>query len=307
MKISLQNSENDKKRFYGEVVTVASAICMHNMFPHTFVERHGYESLKLDRHPLAFLLILCDELQEWNRKGYGAHMTETFWPRESLVDVTDTRLRVNYRVEWGEYGQEFAEDKKKNLQTYLDTVSAFPEGIAISCSSNNSAAYLEMKLRNGTGSITPRPIIDNIIALARKIHENYNRQRQIDNPQAKLEYPQWDELSQDLKYSNMSQALSMNKTLNACGYVITKTDTGVDKFPPEDVETMSILEHDRWVTERISNGWVYGPEKNVELRTSPYIVPWEDLKENIRELDRQAIRNIPGLLKEIGLGAVKKY
>ena len=41
-------------------------------------------------------------------------------------------------------------------------------------------------------------------------------------------------------------------------------------------------------------------EKNLEAKTSPYIVEWESLPDHVQEWDREAVRNIPKLLAENG-------
>jgi len=35
--------------------------------------------------------------------------------------------------------------------------------------------------------------------------------------------------------------------------------------------------HDNWLAEKIAEGWVYGPEKNPELKTHPCCVPYDEL------------------------------
>ena len=85
------------------------------------------------------------------------------------------------------------------------------------------------------------------------------------------------------------------------GYHIGLKGTEVSQFTPEEVEVLSIMEHNRWVEERLSNGWVFGPEKNTDLRISPYLTSWENIPESIREYDRQAVRNIIPILETAGL------
>ena len=46
-------------------------------------------------HPIAFLLILCDELQEWNREAYGIKDKLRTLAAEARIEVTDERLAIN--------------------------------------------------------------------------------------------------------------------------------------------------------------------------------------------------------------------
>jgi hypothetical protein len=51
--------------FYRSVVNAASAILLHNAFPYVLRKKMDFPPLRLSAHPIAFLLILCDNLQEW--------------------------------------------------------------------------------------------------------------------------------------------------------------------------------------------------------------------------------------------------
>jgi hypothetical protein len=71
------------------------------------------------------------------------------------------------------------------------------------------------------------------------------------------------------------------------------------KFAADDIETMARMEHERWVAERLLEGYNPGP-RDVTRMTSPYLVPWGELEEGIRDYDREAVREIPGLLAAAG-------
>jgi len=60
------------------------------------------------------------------------------------------------------------------------------------------------------------------------------------------------------------------------------------------------------VRERLQTVWTYGEKKDVEKKNSPYLVPYEELSESIKELDRDTVRHIPGLLDMIGMGVFKQ-
>ena len=47
------------------------------------------------------------------------------------------------------------------------------------------------------------------------------------------------------------------------------------------------------------SGWRYDEQKNENRKLSPHLVEWEDLDDAIREYDRDAVREIPGLLKKL--------
>ena len=100
----------------------------------------------------------------------------------------------------------------------------------------------------------------------------------------------------------MRQAQGIYDKLALAGYTMrTKGAPGaITEFAPELVEAMARFEHDEWMKERIALGWTLG-ERNVERKTTPYLIPYDDLSEEIKELDRDAVRNIPLLADRIGM------
>jgi hypothetical protein len=57
--------------------------------------------------------------------------------------------------------------------------------------------------------------------------------------------------------------------------------------------------------ERVSQGWTPGPERDDTARRTPYLVPYADLPEAIKEYDRAPVRDIPKLLAGIGFRVVR--
>jgi hypothetical protein len=43
--------------------------------------------------------------------------------------------------------------------------------------------------------------------------------------------------------------------------------------------------HNNWMKEKIADGWVYGPQKNVELKTHHCLMPYSELSESQRKKD----------------------
>jgi hypothetical protein len=64
-------------------------------------------------------------------------------------------------------------------------------------------------------------------------------------------------------------------------------------------------EHERWWRERESDGWTFAPQKDISAKRSPYLVPWEDLSEEIRDKDRDIVRGIPAFLARAGFRVVR--
>lgn len=56
---------------YYPIADSASAVFLHNYFEQNLKSSFKIELFEAKVHPIAFLLILCDNLQEWNREFYG--------------------------------------------------------------------------------------------------------------------------------------------------------------------------------------------------------------------------------------------
>jgi hypothetical protein len=76
--------------------------------------------------------------------------------------------------------------------------------------------------------------------------------------------------------------------------------------PRPFMSVIALIEYDDWVKERIDFGWVFGEKKDIENKVSPYLVPYDELTEEIKEYDRDTIRNIPELLELVGMKIIEK-
>lgn len=64
------------------------------------------------------------------------------------------------------------------------------------------------------------------------------------------------------------------------------------------VEELAKNVHDVWAKGRIAEGWKYGEEKNSVEKTTPLLVPYNELEENEKEYDRNtAIETLKIILK----------
>jgi len=56
--------------------------------------------------------------------------------------------------------------------------------------------------------------------------------------------------------------------------------------------------HDVWAVGRLSEGWVYGTEKDTEKKTSPDLVPYSELPEKEKDYDRNtALETLKVIIK----------
>jgi hypothetical protein len=114
----------------------------------------------------------------------------------------------------------------------------------------------------------------------------------------------WEELPETLRRSNRNQADHICTKLRAVNCEMRRKkdrDPETVQFTPEEIEFLAEMEHDRWVEEREGDGWTYAPgDKNIEKKTSPYLRPWNEIPEDVKDYDRNTVRDLPIFLAEAG-------
>lgn len=289
--------------FFWPVLDSASAILLHNCYKNMMMKKpFNLGALALSTHPIAFLLILCDELQEWNRKAYGIKDKLRTLAAEAKLVVTDEKLALTLITNNGSLPADFCREKKKLLFELLDLGTLF-DGVAIHCKSLKKPVLPEP-----SNEVEARPELKDLEKLARAIHELYNEKQLERYPDKPLKYPDFDKLTDSLKYSNLRQAMDIPEKLRQMGFIMgpAGNDDPIMSVPEEYVEYLAEQEHEAWMAERIASGWVAGNHVDAEKKTTPYLVPFDKLPEDIKQLDRDPVQNIPLLLERIGMAVYKK-
>lgn len=113
----------------------------------------------------------------------------------------------------------------------------------------------------------------------------------------------WEDLvNEDYKESNRQQVDHIAIKLRAVGCEIVQASEPRPEaaFSAGEVELLAEMEHARWAAERVLAGWIYGVKpKNEAKRTSPNLRPWAELEDHIKQYDRDAVRSIPELVREV--------
>jgi ryanodine receptor 2 len=71
------------------------------------------------------------------------------------------------------------------------------------------------------------------------------------------------------------------------------------------VEQMAKNVHEVWAQTRISQGWIYGEQRNDELKTHPCLVPYEELPEEEKSYDRDTSLSTLKLIVKLGFRICK--
>jgi len=130
-------------------------------------------------------------------------------------------------------------------------------------------------------------------AVAIRLHERYRQQ----NPDRHA--PAWDELNESHRDASRAQAEWIALELQQAGIVaepLAPRSCSTVELTDDEVERLSELEHSRWMAERIFDGWAPGPTTDPSRKVHAYLVPWRDLDEPVRQIDRDFVSFWPELL-----------
>ena len=64
--------------------------------------------------------------------------------------------------------------------------------------------------------------------------------------------------------------------------------------------------HDVWAIGRITEGWTYGPVKDLERKTTPLMIAYNELPESEKEYDRNTALETLKLIVKLGYEIKKK-
>lgn len=145
--------------------------------------------------------------------------------------------------------------------------------------------------------------------LAQTIHEHFVARQKRAKPGRATEnaLSDWTSLPEDFKESNRQQADHIQVKLKSAGLeaVPVSDPRPAVPFDGEEnkdwIESLSKMEHARWNAERWLAGWIHAEAPKDEIRrTSPYLVEWEKLSDEVKDYDRDTVRSIPEFLAAIG-------
>jgi voltage-gated potassium channel Kch len=139
--------------------------------------------------------------------------------------------------------------------------------------------------------------------LARSMHASYLANFAAAAAGATPAAVPWPELAETYRAANRSQADHVVLKLRQLGLhaAAAAGETAIE-IDPEAIEKLSVQEHERWCRDRWLGGWIQAEERDDSRLHHPDLVPYDQLGERVRELDRQTVRALPALLGGLGIG-----
>ena len=263
-------------------IDVLSAILLHyDLFTYSIASHDGAgrkPALPMDIHPLAWLLMLCDELQCWDRTAYGRNSRNELYPMAVECDFSKNRLIARYQydeaeqekidaylwayVEWKRNGCRGKAPKLKAYSEMANEENSFVrdiEGIVDTAGIPITVVCDTAPVNRGSKHIyLSDSSFLHMHDFAVALNARYAHEGDVDQVEKSTMEKEFSALSLEYKLSNINQVKSFSRYLNAihCFYTDRQVDFDMlEAFSPEEIACIAPMEHERWVREHRSMGW----------------------------------------------------
>ena len=271
-----------------EHVDALTAIMLHNSlykFAIAFYKAKDPKKrkppFKAEYHPLAFLLMLCDELQCWDRTAYGRNSRSELHPLAADFDFTGGNIRSIYYFDleekekidafqikyqaWEDAGRQGEPPRLKAYSDMAGKEQRFKRDIEKIVDLNGidfTVDYTVKKVdRANKHTYLSVSNFLHIYDFAVSLNGRYLYMGKEEDVSADRMKKDFDRLSLEYKLSNINQVKSFARYLDALGCFYTDRPVDYDmleRFSATQVEVFAPLEHERWIREKKSMGWSRG-------------------------------------------------
>jgi hypothetical protein len=209
------------------------------------------------------------------------------------------------------------EKSQKNDVNIADVVALDPPGGVVltdfQTHGNHKGHFHLFSLVSADGdaersTITGSLLTDVDDTIARSIHDAYRAKDlaiKERNPDHKI-HPNsqpWEDLHEDIRDANRMVAGHFDIKMRAidCNLGSIDEDTEAD-LNADELEVLSIMEHNRWWADRALNGWKFGSVRNDIQKVHPNMLPYDNLSEADKQKDRDSVLEMINILR--GEGAI---
>lgn len=237
--------------------------------------------LKAELHPLAYLLMLCDELQCWDRIAYGRNSRTELHPMDAEFDFARGMIHAlycfdaeesekigAYEASYREWEQNGCVDTPPRLKAYSDMAEKeqrfrtdIEKIVDLSDYPLFVTTFMRTADRKSKHTYLSGSSFLHMYDFAVALNGRYRHEGEEERITAEILEREFDGMSLEYKLSNINQVKSFSKYLNAIGCFYT--DRPVDfemlrSFSTDQIATFAPMEHARWVREHRAMGWTAG-------------------------------------------------
>ena len=263
-------------------VDALSAIVLHNsLFKFSISFYKDKEKtkgpLRMEDHPLAYMLMLCNELQCWDRTAYGRNSRTELHPMAVDFDFQGGAIHACYYYDSAE------QDK---IDAFRRSYKAWEmngeKGEAPRLKAYSDMAEKEQRFTSDIEKIVDTKDIPlHIVPAAREANRKrkhvflsnsnflhlydfavslHGRNKGEDIPVEDLE-KEFESLSLEYQLSTLGRAKNFSRYLDAihCFYTDKPVDYDmVTEFTPQQAAIFAPMEHERWIRDHQMMGWICG-------------------------------------------------
>jgi hypothetical protein len=140
--------------------------------------------------------------------------------------------------------------------------------------------------------------------LARSIHSAYVAMEKDkgETPATNPSMVPWEKLPENLRQANVAQAADIGAKMEEVGAIVVPESASAPAFAFTDKETehLAKLEHQRWMREKLAEGWKYGEPRDDERKIHPDLRDWDHLSDADKDKDRNTVRALSATLHNAG-------
>ena len=291
-------------------VDALSAIMLHNSlykFAVSFYKDKKPEKrkapLRMELHPLAWLLMLCDELQCWDRTSYGRKSRKELHPVAASFDFSNQAVSAVYCYDIAEHEkieayerqrEEWMADpakKKPRLKAYSDMAGDRPDFTADIERIVDTAAIpltVRLELRRVNRKIKHTYLSGSNFLHFFDFAVALHARNMPGEPSEEEMEEKFNASSLEYRLSTLGRTSHFASYLNAIGCFYTDKPVDfemVTRFSAKDAAIFAPMEHERWVREHQAMGWRYG----TDYETLPLDLP-EEREKAARAALREQLR-----------------
>ena len=277
-------------------VDALSAIILHNSlwkFAIAFYKDRDKSKrkapLRMDQHPLAWLLMLCDELQCWDRTAYGRNSRTELHPMAADFDFSGCALSAVYYYDQTE--QKKVDDFKRRYRAWEEggEVGKPPRLKAYSDMAEKEQRFTADIEKIVDTSFLPLTISPSLRKVDRRSKRTYlsgsnflhfydfavtlHARSMPGDPSREEMEAKFHASSLEYQLSTLGRTRNFAAYLNAIGCFYTDRPVDfepVTHFSAKDAAIFAPMEHERWVREHQAMGWRYGTAyETLPLDVSP--------------------------------------
>ncbi len=261
-------------------IDALTAIILHNsLYKYKiafFYNEKLNKPLKCELHPLAYMLMFCDEMQCWDRTAYGRNSRNKLYPMDCDFEFENNKVKplfiydINEQHKGGTIKKMIAVDGgKPAFQLEIDTI-VDTEILNLSI----DGKWDQRKAGRKKAFLSESNFL-HLYYFAIALNGRWSKSEEWEEAKAagkEMEFltehtddfiKSFNEMSLEYKLSNINQAKAFDKYLNIIGGFYTDRPVDFDEitsFDVEDIKKIGPLEHERWLNEHIDMGWKYAPD-----------------------------------------------